>query len=109
MRILQGALLASALVMLMTGTSAALTVIYEWQGSGRSDVFTVNRKVESWQAAWNCEARTSATIAILNADSGVPVDFLGASYRGERLITKAGRFQLDARGSFCRVTVTTND
>jgi hypothetical protein len=109
MRILQTALLTSLSIALMTGAGVAATVVFDWQGMGRSEVFTIARKAGSWQAAWECEAHSSATIAILNAESGVPVDFLGASYRGERLVSKTGRFLLDTRGSFCRVTVTTTE
>ena len=109
MRLLQKALLATGLIILTTGSSLAFTIIFDWQGVGRSDVFTIARKAGSWQAAWDCEARSSATIAVLNADSGVPVDYLGASYKGERLISKTGRFQLDTGSSYCRVTVTTTD
>ena len=109
MRFLQNAFLAAVLMMVATGAGLASSVIFDWQGRGRSDVFTIPEKTGSWQAAWDCEAHTSPTIAVLNAASGVAVDFLGASYRGERLISKTGRFQLDTRDAFCRVTVTVND
>jgi hypothetical protein len=109
MRLLRKAVFAAALLMLAPGSGLAAKVIIDWQGMGRSDVFTIARKAGSWQAAWDCDTRNGATIAVLNADSGVPVDYLGASYRGERLISKTGRFQLDTNGTFCRVTVTTSD
>jgi hypothetical protein len=107
MRIFRIIVLAGLASMLMTQAGSAFTTIFDWQGNGRSEVFTVERKIGSWRAVWECEAHTSPTIAILNADSGVPIDFLGASYRGERLVSKTGRFQLDTRGAFCRVTAMT--
>ena len=109
MRFFPKALLATALAVLAAGDGLAATVIFDWQGQGRSEVFTIPGKLASWTAAWDCQAHTSPAIAVLNADAGTAVDYLGASYRGEKLLSKTGRFQLDTGGTFCRVTVTLSD
>jgi len=100
---------AALAALLVSWPAAAATVVFEWQGDGRSEAFTVPNKSVPWQAAWECGAGRSPKIAIISVASGAPVDSLGASYRGERLIAKGGRFQLDAQGEFCKVTVTTNE
>ena len=100
---------AALAALLVSWPVAAATVVFEWQGDGRSEVFTVPAKSVPWQAAWECGAGRSPKIAIISVASGGPVDYLGASYRGERLIAKGGRFQLDAQGEFCRVVVTTTN
>jgi hypothetical protein len=109
MQIVKGILpLAIVAALLVPRSTAAYTVLFDWQGSGRSDVFSVPSKSVPWRAAWECEAGKSPKIAIISVNNNAPVDFLGASYRGERLISKGGRFQVDTQGEFCRVTVTTN-
>jgi hypothetical protein len=100
--------LATMTTLLMAVPASASMVLFDWQGSGRSDVFSVPSKSVPWQAAWECEAGKSPKIAIISVNNGAPVDYLGASYRGEKLISKGGRFQVDTQGEFCRVTVTTS-
>ena len=68
----------------------------------------VPTKSVPWRAAWECEVGKSPKIAIISVTNGAPVEFLGASYRGEKLISIGGRFQLDAQGDVCKITVTTN-
>ena len=105
MRVSSSPLLAGALAASMAGVSPAASVLYAWEGNGKSDVFTVDAKAGSFLVSWRCER--SAVIAVVNTQNGVTVDLLGDSIGGEKLIPYAGRFQLDARGTFCQVTVST--
>jgi len=105
MRFLQKAALTGLLVVSMTSTCLASTVLFEWQGQGKSEIFTVASKFKSWHAAWECQPQTSPSIAILRAN-GSALDYLGASYKGEKVIAYTGKLRLDAGNVFCRVTAT---
>ncbi len=106
MRFFRMAVLAGALTVLAGGAGAQMAVLFDWQGMGRSDVATVDKKVGAWRAAWECEPRSTVKISVMNA-SGVTFDFLGAAYKGERLFTRQGKFQFDTGGNFCKITITT--
>lgn len=86
---------------------AEVTVLYHWEGRGKSGSFTIPDNLKLWRTTWKCEAGSTPSIALLNADNGGLITSFGESSSGEKLFDVHGNFKWDTRSTNCKLTAST--